>query len=144
MVLLHENGNLWLISRDSAPTLASLVPKRKPVFLRLLAPSWPWSSWLASSEPHEVRACIEISAPQEPVLVSCSFWRSWRRPPRKAWPLARVLKVDARDGPYQAGEGATPWAAGRQVWVPWFPERRQIVKNEVALEQPIEPVYEGG
>jgi hypothetical protein len=29
LVLLHENGNLWLIPRDSAPALASLAPKKK-------------------------------------------------------------------------------------------------------------------
>ena len=28
------------------------------------------------------------------------------------------------DGPYRAAGGATPWAAGRQVWGPPFPERR--------------------
>jgi hypothetical protein len=113
---LHENGNLWLIPWDSAPALASLAPKRKPAVLRPLAPAWPWSSWPASSEPHEVRACIEISAPQEPAPESCSFWRSWRRLPREAWPLAWVLKVDAEDGPYQASEGDALWAACRQVW----------------------------
>lgn len=30
--------------------------------------------------------------------------------------------VDAEDGPYQAIDGATPWAEGRQVWVPQFLE----------------------
>jgi hypothetical protein len=39
LVLLHENGNLWLIPRDSTPALASLAPKRKPVVLRPLAPA---------------------------------------------------------------------------------------------------------
>ena len=29
LVLLHGNGNLWLIPRDSAPVLASLAPKWK-------------------------------------------------------------------------------------------------------------------
>ena len=29
------------------------------------------------------------------------------------------------DGPYRAAGGATPWAAGRQVWGPPFPGRRQ-------------------
>ena len=31
LVLLHKNGNLCLIPRDSASTLASLAPKRKLV-----------------------------------------------------------------------------------------------------------------
>ena len=31
LVLLHGNGNLWLISRDSAPTLAPIAPNRKLV-----------------------------------------------------------------------------------------------------------------
>ena len=29
------------------------------------------------------------------------------------------------DGPYQAARGVTPWATGRQVWGPPFPEHRQ-------------------
>ena len=32
-----------------------LSTKEETVVLRLLAPAWPWSSWLASSGPHEVR-----------------------------------------------------------------------------------------
>ena len=32
--------------------------------------------------------------------------------------------VAAEHGPYQADDGATPWAAGWQVWVPPFPGRR--------------------
>ena len=35
--------------------------------------------------------------------------------------------IGAEDGPYQAVDGATPWAAGKQVWVPRFPERRQAI-----------------
>ena len=31
LVLLHQNGNFWLIPRDSASALASLGPKRKLV-----------------------------------------------------------------------------------------------------------------
>ena len=94
------------------------------------------------------------------------------RPPREAWPLARVLNallmkmgrigllalprrglqagksgdprsqnadslegatregvlkpmwIFTEDGPYWAASGATPWAAGRLVWGPPFPERR--------------------
>ena len=47
------------------------------------------------------------------------------RPPREAWPLARVLNaLLMKMGRRNAGL-ATPWAAGRQVWGPPFPERRQ-------------------
>ena len=46
--------------------------------------------------------------------------------------------IGAEDGPYQAIDGATPWAAGRQVWVPPFPERRQkIIMEDDALDDDI-------
>src|SRR4051812_46762620 len=44
-----------------------------------------------------------------------------RRPPREGLESC----VDA-DGPYWASIRATPQAAGRQVWGPPFPERRQL------------------
>ena len=55
-----------------------------------LAPAWPWSSWLTSLEPREVRLALIslplVSQPGEaaPEEVLC-------RPPHEAWPLARVL-----------------------------------------------------
>jgi hypothetical protein len=124
LVLLHGNGNLWPIPWDSASALA-------PLHQRGNCYSAHAGARLALVVmAHVIRTsrgegCIDISTPQEPILVSRSFQRSWRCPPHEAWPLARVLDVDAEDGPYQAAEWATPWAAGRQVWVPRFPGRRQ-------------------
>ena len=41
-VLLHKNGNLWLIPQDSAHALASLASKGKTGgTLYPLAPAWP-------------------------------------------------------------------------------------------------------
>ena len=38
-------------------------------------------------------------------------------PSRGSW------AVVAEAGPYRAVDGAMPWAAGRQAWVPLFPGR---------------------
>ena len=60
--------------------------------LRALAPAWSRSSWLTSREPHEI--CLALTSPPlvslpgeaAPEEVLC-------RPPRGAWPLARVLNA---------------------------------------------------
>ena len=36
------------------------------------------------------------------------------------------FKLAGEDGPYRPAGKATPWAAGRQVWGPPFPEHRQL------------------
>ena len=107
--------------RYSAPAHASLAPKRKQGHCarwRNLSSAWSRSSWLTSQEPREV--CLALispplaSQPGEaiPEEVLC-------RPPREAWPLARVLnallmkmgrtgpRAEPRRGP-QAGKSGDP------------------------------------
>ena len=48
-----------------------------------------------------------------------------RRPPREAWTLARVLDALLVKMGRKACCLAMPRAAGKQVWGPPFPERRQ-------------------
>ena len=77
---------------DALACACSLCTKEETRTLRVLAPAWPWSSWLTSLEPREV--CLALNSPPltsppgeaapEGVL---------RRPPREAWPLARVLNA---------------------------------------------------
>ena len=67
-----------------------LSTKEETRTLHALAPAWCRASWLTSREPHEVCpaliSLLLVSQPGEaaPEEVLC-------RPPREAWPLARVL-----------------------------------------------------
>src|SRR5215216_7769129 len=45
--------------------------------------------------------------------------------------------VDVLAGPYQAVDEAMPWATGRQVWVPPFPELRHFV--HACFKQSLQP-----
>ena len=42
-------------------------------------------------------------------------------------PREALERLVDEDGPYSPTRRATPWAVGRQVWGPPFPERRQVV-----------------
>ena len=55
LVLLHQNGNLWLIRRDSAPAACLPYTEEETGALRPPAPAWPWSSWLTSAEPRDLK-----------------------------------------------------------------------------------------
>ena len=54
LVLLHQNGILWLIPRDSMHVACLPCTEEEIGALRLLAPAWPWLSGLTSAKPHEV------------------------------------------------------------------------------------------
>ena len=60
--------------------------------MRVLAPAWPLSSWLASQEPREVPLAL-ISPPLASLPGEAAPEEVLLRPPREAWPLARVLSV---------------------------------------------------
>ena len=60
--------------------------------LRVLAPAWPRSSWLTSREPREVRPAL-ISPPLASQPGKAAPEEVLCRPPREAWPLARVLNA---------------------------------------------------
>ena len=86
---------IWKPLPDASGLLACTCPlstKEETGTLRPLAPTWPWSSWLTSREPREV--CPALISP---LLVSLPGEAApeevFRRPPREAWPLARVLKA---------------------------------------------------
>ena len=84
---------IWKPLLDASGLLACAClfsTKEKTGTLHPLAPAWPWSSWLTSCEPREVHlALISLvlrSQPDVAVLEEAPC-----RPPREAWPLARVL-----------------------------------------------------
>ena len=60
--------------------------------LRALAPAWSRSSWLTSQEPREVCLAL-ISPPLASLHGEAHPEEVLRRPPREAWPLARVLNA---------------------------------------------------
>ena len=60
--------------------------------MRALAPAWCRSSWLTSREPREVFLDL-ISPPLVSLPGEAAPQEVLRRPPREAWPLARVLNA---------------------------------------------------
>ena len=91
-----------------------------------LAPAWSRSAWLTSLEPREVCLAL-ISPPLVSLPGEAAPEEAWRRPPREAWPLARVLNalsmkmgrtgplVEPRRGP-QAGKSGDPRTQDTDTW----------------------------
>ena len=82
--------------------------------MRALAPAWCRSSRFASLEPREV--CPTLISPllaRQPGETAPD--EVLHRPPREAWPLARVLDALLVRMGRTACCLATPWAVGRKV-----------------------------
>ena len=60
--------------------------------LRAQAPALSWSSWLASQGPREVPLSL-ISLPLASLPGEAAPKEVLHRPPREAWPLAKVLNA---------------------------------------------------
>ena len=83
---------LWKPLLDASVLRACACPlstKEETRMLRVLAPAWSQSSWLTSRGPREV--CLALISPPLVILPSeATPEEVLCRPPREAWPLARV------------------------------------------------------